>query len=705
MNKKINILFALFLPFLLFGGVASVSAGNPSIHIQDSFSGEETIAKIYGLFPHEPFSFSLLRPNNSRIAFSSEADENGRKQLSIPGLHLQKSGTYQAQIVRDTGTESTFFQILPGPVSAYRSSLTVEHPSIPANGKATSLITLTLLDAFGNPIEGKQASLFSSRNQDRIQSLTPSNDAGIIQTHIASDVPGVSVVSAVVDSIVLFEKPEVVFHLSDQTFPFVGADGEETWGQYLKAQLFDNQNAAEVSYFSFENINTEATIGKTFTAKITARDENGDIAPSYRGTIRFSSSDPQADLPSDYQFTTDDQGEHSFFLAFAFQTPGEQTLAVHDLGDFRISGEAEFTVGLGGGNVPIPNTDQSLELLTPRPGVYRLSRVTITGSAVNCPTVKIIDGETVLVPELQVDPRGNFLLQTPRLGDGVHVFQAICVANPDIASNELSIRIDQSPPEGISVRVEPEGSLQKGASFRVLVTGDEPLSGAQSIFQGVLTQHSNEGTVWSADLSAPLQCGEFPIDVTALDLIGNEKEFPAAGLIQVIGCENDPENPPSDSPPETGGDSEAKDTIPPTAVENLSPQSGDGRVTLLWSPADDNEGIKNYRVEFGCRAIGSETEITLDRSNTTPDKRTQWYVDEMAPDEECDFRVIPIDNAGNEGPAGATVRAMTAEGEAMLHASAPKKLEKTGGSSNLVFLFAILTGLGVLVVSRKMKRG
>jgi len=94
----------------------------------------------------------------------------------------------------------------------------------------------------------------------------------------------------------------------------------------------------------------------------------------------------------------------------------------------------------------------------------------------------------------------------------------------------------------------------------------------------------------------------------------------------------------------------------------------------------------------------------LDQSNATPDNRTQWYIDGITANEECDFRVIPIDKAGNEGPAGTIVRSMTAEGEAMLHASAPTKLEKTGSNSNLVFLFAILTGIGVLLVSRKMKR-
>jgi ELWxxDGT repeat protein len=69
-----------------------------------------------------------------------------------------------------------------------------------------------------------------------------------------------------------------------------------------------------------------AGIAGSFT--ITAQNANGSINTGYRGTVHFSSSDPQAVLPADYTFTAADQGVHTF--SATLRTAGTQSIGVTD---------------------------------------------------------------------------------------------------------------------------------------------------------------------------------------------------------------------------------------------------------------------------------------------------------------------------------------------------------------------------------------
>lgn len=62
------------------------------------------------------------------------------------------------------------------------------------------------------------------------------------------------------------------------------------------------------------------------------------------GVIHFTSSDPAAILPIDYQFTHADAGSHTWTNGFILRTPGNQTITgqIHDAS--AISGSATVTV-------------------------------------------------------------------------------------------------------------------------------------------------------------------------------------------------------------------------------------------------------------------------------------------------------------------------------------------------------------------------
>jgi hypothetical protein len=68
--------------------------------------------------------------------------------------------------------------------------------------------------------------------------------------------------------------------------------------------------------------------GQPFEITVTAVDQWGNTASTYAGTVHFSSTDLDAQLPDDYTFGAADGGAHTFDAAL--QTPGFQTIAVQD---------------------------------------------------------------------------------------------------------------------------------------------------------------------------------------------------------------------------------------------------------------------------------------------------------------------------------------------------------------------------------------
>ena len=77
-------------------------------------------------------------------------------------------------------------------------------------------------------------------------------------------------------------------------------------------------------------------------------DSNGNVVPSYTGTVAFTSSDPfPAVLPANYTFTATDQGVHTFSGGVTLFTAGSQTVTVQDTATSSITGSATVAVSAG----------------------------------------------------------------------------------------------------------------------------------------------------------------------------------------------------------------------------------------------------------------------------------------------------------------------------------------------------------------------
>lgn len=83
--------------------------------------------------------------------------------------------------------------------------------------------------------------------------------------------------------------------------------------------------------------------GDSATLTVTARDPGGAVITGFVGTVRFTSTDPQADLPTDYTFQPADMGVATFPAGVTLRTAGLQTVTVTDLGS-ALFGEDSVTV-------------------------------------------------------------------------------------------------------------------------------------------------------------------------------------------------------------------------------------------------------------------------------------------------------------------------------------------------------------------------
>jgi hypothetical protein len=87
---------------------------------------------------------------------------------------------------------------------------------------------------------------------------------------------------------------------------------------------------AALSALAFVNFPGTAVAGASVPFRLAAVDAYGNAVPGYRGTARFRSTDPRAQLPADYAFTEADQGGHDF-SAVLF-TAGARSVTAADVG-------------------------------------------------------------------------------------------------------------------------------------------------------------------------------------------------------------------------------------------------------------------------------------------------------------------------------------------------------------------------------------
>jgi autotransporter-associated beta strand protein len=86
---------------------------------------------------------------------------------------------------------------------------------------------------------------------------------------------------------------------------------------------------APTTHFSVQAGITSTSAGQQVVITVTALDAGSHADSAYRGTIHFTSSDPQAGLPADYAFGPGDHGQKTFIVTL--KTAGLQTVTADDV--------------------------------------------------------------------------------------------------------------------------------------------------------------------------------------------------------------------------------------------------------------------------------------------------------------------------------------------------------------------------------------
>jgi hypothetical protein len=184
---------------------------------------------------------------------------------------------------------------------------------------------------------------------------------------------------------------------------------------------------------------------------VAARDQYGNTDQSYRGTVRFTSSDPHAVLPGNYVFNAADNGSHTF-AGVSFRSAGIQSITATDVVHSNINGKQDpidvepgavasvtfvqqpgnVVVGAALGTVQVRLADQDGNVATNATAQVALSLVETppSGAALSGATTAAPSGGLATFTGLSVDRAGTYSLRATVAGVSVsgisNDFEATC---------------------------------------------------------------------------------------------------------------------------------------------------------------------------------------------------------------------------------------------------------------------------------------
>jgi hypothetical protein len=149
-----------------------------------------------------------------------------------------------------------------------------------------------------------------------------------------------------------FTAADAGVHTFTNAFTLETAGSQSVTGTDTLTPSFTGSTSVTVSGILASQLGLAAPLGskagKPITITISALDPYGNLDPTYRGTVHFTSSDSKAKLPADYTFTASDAGVHTFTRGFTLKTSGNQFITGTDTVKSTITGQAKIHVKAAG---------------------------------------------------------------------------------------------------------------------------------------------------------------------------------------------------------------------------------------------------------------------------------------------------------------------------------------------------------------------
>jgi hypothetical protein len=227
--------------------------------------------------------------------------------------------------------------------------------------------------------------------------------------------------------------------------------------------------------------------GTPFNLTVTALNPLGNKDANYTGKVHFSSSDGQAQLPSDYTFTTGDQGQHTFSVTL--KTAGSQTVMVKDTVTSSIAGTATITVTpaaaakLSVAGFPSPVTAGSVHTFTVTAlDPYGNTATGYTG------TIHFTSSDKKAVLEddytFQTSDNGKHVFGAVLKTAGTQSITATDKANSTITGTQTGIVVNPAAADHLSLTAPT--SVESGTPFPLTVAAKDPFDNTVTTYKGTI---------------------------------------------------------------------------------------------------------------------------------------------------------------------------------------------------------------------------
>lgn len=607
----------------------------------DTIAGYSALIKTVPTLPNKNIDFKIKKPSGSEILIPAQTDDHGIAQVDLYDYHTRRAGIYEISAkftVNETFGPINHFRVYPDEISPEQSIMFVNKQTALADSLDQISLSVTLKDHYGNPIEGHTVEIIPSRGSDKIVRASRqvyTNSQGEIEFFLGSSKPGISVYTAY-DSTAnqtLKQRAKIVYYDSINHPALIGGY-DTTPTAYAQETDLD---LTPVDHLKIENLPDLARINESLNFKITAYTEKNEIATHYTGTVRFSSTDDNANLPIDFTFQENHLGQHTFSLGLSFITPGLQTLSVNDLSNANLKDQTEITIT----TEEINNLNETIILLTPTEGTYSQADIEVSGEAPVGFLVKIYSNDQE-IGETYTGTDERFTYQA-NLRSGLHtIYAALIDENNEIleVSDEISIQIDLTPAIIDYLEILPANQVSASTLIEIKILSEPNLPKVSIVLDNSiyeLTENLTQPGTYSTNIAAPSVEGSYSIDVILIDQLGNEASLREYSLLTIT--PNEITNPSG-----------------PKTVTGITAIPSDNRVTLTWDPPE-NENIYHYRIYFGNNAD------YLDQMIDTFDDNTTWYISNLTPGTTYYFQIVAVNFENQESVEKSAVVNAIPEGE------------------------------------------
>lgn len=569
-----------------------------SLSAADSIAGIGASITLNGFEPNQNLIVQVTDPSGAAVTLRALTDGNGNGVARLGAEQSETAGLYRVRI--DGTNAQTSFDVLPESVDPDMTDVSVSPSQIQPDGSDEAIVTVTLMDRFGNTLPSRPVTLTSSRSYDYIVPLSNETNAqGQQKFSVSTEESGVLQLRAVdlLSGMTVGTEASVQAGAAQMAMgsSYTPPTQQPAYPQYPSYPSYPapyypyppyptyppaySPYGAQVGTFDvidhFEIDAPDEMITGQEAAKITIRavDRAGHTVEDYVGSITFDSTDPDAVLPNfgRYTFRDRDLGQKQFPLALKFNAPGEQTIHVEDSNDARIMGETTVNVtgGHGAGEHTISITSHSdgdtVNALT----------IQVEGKGPKFINVIVMGGAQDV--EGSTDDEGNFSVPVTLNATSRDITLRVRDKDGSADSGPIKLILDVTAPEIKKVTFSPE-EIQEGDQALVAVESDPGLQQVLMRITDPVTRAAEEITLlenptasgsYQGFFTAPKR-GQYQPVIVAMDSAGNTTETRA---VLTIGAE----------------------TLPTVQNVRVSPRTG--AVALEWDPVEGD--VDGYRIYVG----------------------------------------------------------------------------------------------------------